>query len=348
MSSRCPNERQLGVQQRAGSAGALACTVWRLAERHLSLKRANRQCRVCGEAPQTTGEAPALPGIVVVALVVIFASMAEAQDDCCIGKQEPPSPAANKRILRVTADPNNLPFTNERREGFENKLAELIATELGADLQYSWRAQRRGFFRETLKENRADLVLGVPAHFDMALTTRPYYRSSYVFVYRKDRGLNISSLDDPALRRLKIGVQMIGNDGRNTPPAHALASRGIIDNVVGYTVYGDYSQPNPPARIIDAVANNEIDVAIAWGPMAGYFARKQTVPMAVIPVSPAADPQLPFTFSIAIGVRKTDKTLRDEVDTVLVRKRAEVDAILDRFGVPRVRDSEGAQVAARE
>jgi mxaJ protein len=268
---------------------------------------------------------------------LIAASAVCAQDDCCPPKQEPlPPSAANKRILRVCADPNNLPFTNERREGFENKLAELVADELGAELQYSWRAQRRGFFRETLKENRADLVLGVPAHFDMALTTRPYYRSTYVFVYRTDRKLNIHSLDDPALKDLRIGVQMIGNDGRNTPPAHALANRGIVNNVVGFTVYGDYSQPNPPARIINAVAQGDIDVAIAWGPLAGYFAPKQKNALTIVPVSPAADPQLPFTFSIAMGVRKTDKALRDEIDTVLSRKQTEVNAILDQFGIPRV------------
>src|ERR1700712_3507998 len=98
-----------------------------------------------------------------------------------------------KPTLRVTADPNNLPFSNERREGFENKIADLIAKELDVNLDYTWRAQRRGFFRETLKENRADLILGVPAHFDLALTTAPYYRSSYVFLYRKDRGLDIHS-----------------------------------------------------------------------------------------------------------------------------------------------------------
>src|SRR3954470_24124921 len=211
-------------------------------------------------------------------LLSLRAATALAQNDCCVGLQEPVA-QTTKRILRVTADPNNLPFSNERREGFENKIAELIAKELDAELQYSWRAQRRGFFRETLKENRADLVLGVPAHFDMALTTAPYYRSSYAFVYRKDRGLDLHSLDDPALKKLKIGVQMIGNDGCNTPPAHALANRGIINNVVDYTVYGDYTQENPPARIIDAVANGEIDVAIVWGPLGGYFAHKEQVPL---------------------------------------------------------------------
>src|SRR4051794_21309122 len=155
------------------------------------------------------------------------------------------------RVLRIAADPNNLPFSNAKLEGFENKIAELIAHDLGAKIEYSWRAQRRGFFRETLKENKADLVLGAPADFERALTTQPYYRSSYVFVSRKDRGLNIRSFDDEALRTLRVGVQLIGDDGANPPPAHALARRGIITNVVGFMLYGDYSEENPPARIIE-------------------------------------------------------------------------------------------------
>jgi quinoprotein dehydrogenase-associated probable ABC transporter substrate-binding protein len=275
-----------------------------------------------------------------VCAILLVAGPALAQDDCCAPKEEakPAAGAATKRILRVTSDPNNLPFSNERREGFENKIAELIAHELGADLQYSWRAQRRGFFRETLKENRCDLVLGVPAHFDMALTTSPYYRSSYVFVSRQDRKLDLHSLDDTRLHDLRIGVQMIGNDGRNTPPAHALPSRGIVSNVVGFTVYGDYSQENPPARIIDAVVKGEVDVAVVWGPLGGYFAKKSPVPLEVEPVQPAADPHLPFTFSIAMGVRKNDKALRDEIEAVLVRKHEEIDAILTEYNIPRVPD----------
>jgi quinoprotein dehydrogenase-associated probable ABC transporter substrate-binding protein len=274
-------------------------------------------------------------------LACLVASTLFAQDDCCAPKEEAHGSDAsgNKRVLRVTSDPNNLPFSNEKREGFENKIAELIAKELGAELRYSWRAQRRGFFRETLKEDRADLVLGVPAHFDMALTTAPYYRSSYVFVYRKDRDLCIQSLDDPALHKLTIGVQMIGNDETNTPPAHALAHRGIVDNVVGYTLYGDYRNPNPPARIVDAVVKGEVDVAVVWGPLAGYFAKHASVPLEVVPVSPAADPSLPFTFGIAMGVRKGDKLLHDEIDAILQRKHKEIDAILDEYGVPRVAEA---------
>lgn len=242
-----------------------------------------------------------------------------------------------KPILRISADPNNLPFTNERREGFENKIADLIAQELGAELEYTWRAQRRGFFRHALKEGECDLVLAVPVGFDMALTTTPYYRSTYVFVARRDRNLGIKSLDDPRLKQLKIGVQMIGDDGSNTPPAHALAERGIIQNVVGYTVYGDYQQESPPARIIAAVARSEIDVALAWGPMAAWFARRQSVPLEITPVEPAVDSSgLPFTFAIAMGVRKGDKNLHKEINSILERRKADIDKILDDYGVPRV------------
>lgn len=243
-----------------------------------------------------------------------------------------------QRVLRIAADPNNLPFTNDRLEGFENKLAELIARELNARVEYTWHAQRRGFFRETLKgEQPADLVLAVPARFERALTTSPYYRSSYAFVTRKDRDLHIESLDDPILKQLKVGVQLIGEDGFNTPPAHALARRGIVDNVVGYSVYGDYAQANPPARIVDAVAKGDIDVGIVWGPLAGYFAQREGVPLDVVPVTPVFDPPaLPLAFDIAMGVRKGDKALRDEIEGVLRRKHGEVERILDAYGVPRV------------
>ncbi len=245
--------------------------------------------------------------------------------------------AAPRRVLRISADPNNLPFTNDRLEGFENRIAELLAREMQAELEYYWRAQRRGFFRQALKEGECDVVLGVPAGFEMALTTAPYYRSTYVWVARKDRGLKIASLDDPVLKELRIGVQLIGNDGANTPPAHALASRGVIENVVGYTVYGDYGRENPPARVVEAVAAGEVDVAAVWGPLAGYFARRQGVELELTPVRPEVDPPgLRFAFGIAMGVRKGNKELRDELDEVLRRKKPDIDKILDDYGVPRV------------
>jgi mxaJ protein len=244
--------------------------------------------------------------------------------------------AGQARELRVCADPNNLPFSNERGEGFENKLAELIAGELQAKLTYLWRAQRRGFLRETIKAGLCDMVPGIMAGVETLRTTTPYYRSTYVFVRRTGEA-QIASLDDPALLNLRIGVQLIGDDGSNTPPAHALSKRGITGNVRGYMIYGDYAEPNPPARIIDAVASGQIDVAIAWGPMAGYFATREPIPLAITPVSPQADgPRLPMVFDIAVGVDRENRALRDEINAVLNRRRTDVDGLLASYDVPRI------------
>jgi mxaJ protein len=246
-------------------------------------------------------------------------------------------------VLRVCADPNNLPFSNERGEGFENKIAELLAEDSGERLEYTWWAQRRGFFRNTLRAGACDVVLGVPSSFELAATTAPYYRSTYVFVYRRGRGLHVTSFDDAVLREVKVGVQLVGDDGANTPPAHALAARGVIQNVRGYTLYGDYKEPNPPARIIEAVAKGEVDVAVAWGPLAGYFARRQRVPLEVVPVSPQFDlPFLPFVYDISMGVRRGDEGLRLKLEDFLERRRPEIERILDDYGVPR---AAGAQVS---
>ena len=239
-------------------------------------------------------------------------------------------------VLRVCADPNNLPFSNERGEGFENRIAELLAADMRAELRYTWWAQRRGFFRNTLRAGACDVVLGVPASFELALTTTPYYRSTYAFVYRKGRGLNVRSFDDPHLRELRVGVQMVGDDGANTPPAHALAARGVVANVRGYSLYGDYSRPSPPGEIVDAVARGEVDVGVVWGPQAGYFARRQRVALEVVPVSPEVDPPfLPFVYDISMGVRRGDDALLAELESFLERRRPDINRILDDYGVPR-------------
>jgi mxaJ protein len=235
----------------------------------------------------------------------------------------------------VAADPNNLPFSNQRLEGFENKIIALLAADLGLGVEYTWHAQRRGFFRETLQEGNCDVVAGVPAGFDAVLSTRPYYVSSYVIVRRRDHAA-IHSLDDPALRTLKIGVQLVGDDAAGTPPAAALARRGLIDNVRGYTVYGDYREPNPPARIVAAVASGEIDVALVWGPFAGYFALAHGDQLVVEPLPSSDGPTgEPFTFAISVGVRRSASGLRDALDAALRRRQADIDAILARYGVPR-------------
>jgi mxaJ protein len=244
---------------------------------------------------------------------------------------------AEARELRVCADPNNLPFSNDREEGFENKIVALVAADLQETPHYFWWAQRRGFVRNTLQAEKCDLWPGVATKVEMMTTTRPYYRSTYVFVSRPSDHLAIASFDDRRLRRLTIGVQMVGNDGMNTPPAHALAQRGMIAKVRGFMLYGDYRRPSPPAAIVDAVANRQIDVALVWGPLAGYFAAREKPPLSVEPLSAANDgPAWPMQFDISMGVRKGNTVLSDRLDAILSRERPRIDAILDAYHVPRV------------
>ena len=239
------------------------------------------------------------------------------------------------RVLRVCSDPNNLPFSNDKLEGFENRIADVIARDLGMKVEYTWRAQRRGFMRESLKNGNCDIVIGVPRQMEMCLTSTPYYRSSYAFVSPRQKQLKIKSLDDPRLANLKVGVQ-VGIESA-TPPAQALARRGIVTNLVGYTIVGNYLEPNPPAAIVDAVANGDVDVALVWGPLAGYFAKKQSVPLDVVAVEPSeSDANLPMTFDICVGVRRTEKSLRDRINQILARRQSEIDRILDEYGVPRL------------
>ncbi len=249
------------------------------------------------------------------------------------------------RPLRVCADPNNLPYSNAKQQGFEDKLAQIVAHDLGRSVKYYYWAQRRGFVRNTLKAGHCDVVMGTSAGMELVLTTRPYYRSTYVFVSKKS-GPDIRSLDDPRLHKVKVGVQLIGDDFNNTPPAAGLTRRGIVQNVRGYTVYGDYREANPPSRIVRAVEKGEVDVALVWGPLAGYFAKQSPVPLRVVPISPSADGPLPYTFAIAMGVRKGDTAFRDTLDQVIVRRRGEIDRMLADYGVPRV-DTTTTRVTAK-
>lgn len=249
---------------------------------------------------------------------------------------------AATRELRVCADPNNLPFSNKAGQGFENKIVDLIAHDLGATVKYTWWAQRRGFVRHTLYAVKCDLWPGIASRAEMAAATQPYYRSTYVFVTRADRHLDIASFDDPRLRKLKIGVEMVGYDAQNTPPTHALARRGITRNVHGFLIFGDYRQPNPPSAIIKAVADGKIDVAVAWGPLAGYFAAKESVPLTVTPVKPEQDgPQFPMTFAISMGTRRGDNGLAREIDRELTRNKKKIDAILAAYHVPMLPEYPG-------
>jgi mxaJ protein len=245
--------------------------------------------------------------------------------------------AASEGELRVCADPNNLPFSNRAEAGFENRLAAMVAEHFSQQVSYTWWAQRRGFIRNTLKAGRCDVVMGVPSGYELVETTRPYYRSSYVFVTRQDQHLELSSLLDPRLHHLVIGVHLIGDDGNNPPPAQALGDQGIVDNVRGYSIYGDYRQADPPARLIEAVESGSVDVAATWGPLGGYFAQRSPVPLTVTPIRDYERfaPQQ-FQFAIAMGVRKGDDALRDRLNEFIDEHRSEITSLLRSYGVPLV------------
>ena len=250
--------------------------------------------------------------------------------------------------VRVCADPNNLPFSDRSEAGFENKLATMVAEHLGQHVSYTWWPQRRGFIRNTLKAQKCDVVMGVPAGYELVETTTPYYRSSYVFVSRREQHLDLNSLLDPRLRQLAIGVHLVGDDGNNPPPAQVLGELGIVDNVHGYSILGDYRQPSPPARLIEAVEHGEIDIAAAWGPLGGYFARTSKVPLTITPIqdSERFAPQQ-FQFAIAMGVRKGDHALRNRLNAFIDERRSDIAALLRSNGVPLVAASTNASEGGR-
>jgi mxaJ protein len=242
--------------------------------------------------------------------------------------------ASESRILRVCSDPNNMPFSNRQGQGFENRIASLVASRLGEQLEYTWWAERKSFVKNSLGEGLCDVVIGIPSALDSAEVTRPYYRSSYVFLARRDRNLHVSSLLDPRLSNWKIGMQIVGED--YAPPAFLLAQRGITQSIVGFSLFGEYGELNPAHKIVDAVDQGEIDVAIVWGPLAGYFAKSARNPMDIVPVSPAAFRGAPFTYGISMGVRKGDDALKGRLDQVIESESAAIQQILTQYGVPQV------------
>jgi mxaJ protein len=236
---------------------------------------------------------------------------------------------AETRELRVCADPNNMPFSSRDQTGFENRIAALVTRDLSARLTFVWQRMGRGFVREYLEKAQCDLVVGIPTNYRSVLTTSPYYRSTYVFVSKQGEPV-IPSLDSPALHGLKIGVQVL--DEEYTPPGQALARRGLQGAIVGFDTTGDGAD-----SIIRAVADKKVDLAIVWGPLAGYFARKIGHDLRVTPVEPEVDPPgLPFTFAISMGVREGDLALRDQLEKILVDRRSDIRAILDEYGVPEL------------
>jgi mxaJ protein len=264
---------------------------------------------------------PALAGLAALAL----AMPALAQ------RPAPPRPG----LLRVCADADNLPFSNQKGEGYENKIAELIAKSWDSKLEYLWWPIRRGYFR-MLNGTYCDVIIEAPAGLDIAGSTKPYYRSGYVFVSRKGSGLeDINSLADPRLKKLRIGVNLfVSSDGEHSPPEMALSRYGVVGNLRGYNT--SYDENIRPEDIINGVAKKDVDLAIVWGPMAGYFVKKLPEPLVLTPIAAEVDSATgyPMRYNIGMAVRRKDRALRDSLQKVLDRKGPEIQAILKEYGVP--------------
>lgn len=273
--------------------------------------------------------------VLVAAALASLALTAQAQEGT----------GAQGKVLRVCADPNNLPFSHRNQEGFENKIAELFARDLGWRLEYTWFPQRIGFVRNTLRARdpasgnyKCDLIMGVPVGFELASTTKPYYRSTYALVYAKGRGLDgvktpddLPRLEGARLKALKLGVFA------QTPPVDWLLRHGLIGQAVFYQRMSGDPEDYPGEIIERDLASGRIDVAFVWGPIAGYFAKRLNSPqLAVVPFGP--DPEIRFDYPIAMGVRFGEREWKAQVEQLIERNAPGIQAILKDYNVPLLDD----------
>ena len=229
--------------------------------------------------------------------------------------------------LRVCADPDNLPYSSQDKGGFELEIARVLADEMKVAMEVHCFPLQRGFVRKTA--GMCEVFIGVPAGYERVQTTRSYYRSTYVAVGRLPRqGIQF---DCVTLCHLRIGVQLPGDDQAATPPGHALARAGVIQNVRGYPVMGTGHSTD---RMLTDLRQGNLDLAFAWGPQAGWLAAQEpSLPMAVLR-TPHGGPS--FEFSIAVGVRRGHEDLRRQLDVALQARRTDIEAVLDRWKVPRL------------
>ncbi|HYN77105.1 MAG TPA: quinoprotein dehydrogenase-associated putative ABC transporter substrate-binding protein [Lamprocystis sp. (in: g-proteobacteria)] len=229
--------------------------------------------------------------------------------------------------LTVCGDPNNLPFSNDQFEGFENKIAELISTESGRPLHYRWWPQTVGFVRNTLQTRLCDLIMGISTVNDLVQNTNPYYRSVYTLVYRTDAGITIRSLQDPAVKGLRIGVVA------GTPPVSLLSRYDLLGQTKSYERAVDTRLYAPARDAVEDVAKGQLDLAVIWGPIAGWTARQQSVPLTLVPL-PAEVDSIPLAFSVSMGIRPRETAWKHELNALLERLGPRIQTILQGYGVP--------------
>lgn len=235
-----------------------------------------------------------------------------------------------RSVLRVCADPSNLPFSNRKKEGFENRIAELVADELGIPLAYTWFPQTMGFVRLTLRARRCDLIIGISAAHELVQNTNPYYSSVFAIVQHKDAGYDIKSLGDDALRNLKIGVVA------GTPPVDVLLEKELMDRVTPYHLRRADIRYSPVAQLGQDLLDKKVDVAVMWGPLAGKLVSDNAEALKLAPLTADNTQRHRLIFPITMGIRRGELQWRRELNRVLRRSKDKINAILNSYNVPVV------------
>jgi quinoprotein dehydrogenase-associated probable ABC transporter substrate-binding protein len=235
--------------------------------------------------------------------------------------------AVDRSAFRVCADPANLPFSNDKGEGFENKIAELLAAKLGVPVKYTWYPNSIGFLRNTLRVRRCDVVMGTVTGAELVLSSNPYYRSAYVMVTRKADNIAAEKIEDPALKKLRIGVIA------GTPPADIAAKSGLAPNFRPYALFVDTRVESPGKDMIADLANKEIDVALLWGPIAGYYAAAHGDALKVTPL--LSEPKTTrLEFFITMAVRPGENRWKNDLNQLIRENQAEITQILRDYHIP--------------
>ena len=240
----------------------------------------------------------------------------------------------DRSAFRVCADPSNLPFSDDQGQGFENKIAELMAQKLGVPLTYTYYPDALGFVRNTLRANRCDVIMGVVAADELVQNTNPYYRSTYVLAYRDGEGDRFGDLDSPLMQLARIGVVA------GTPVADLLARKGLAGQVQGYKLNVDTRVEQPARRMIEDLAAGEIDAALLWGPIAGYWGERQKVPIKLVPLASDPRAKLRLDFRISMGVRPNEPQWKHDLNDLIRELQPQIQAILADYGVPLL-DAQG-------
>jgi quinoprotein dehydrogenase-associated probable ABC transporter substrate-binding protein len=259
-----------------------------------------------------------LKGLCIAAVLLLSQTAAQATNQI---------EAVDRSVLRVCSDPSNLPFSNKAGEGFENKIAELLAAKLNVPLRYTWYPNSIGFLRNTLRVRRCDLVMGIVTGAELVQSTNPYYYSSYVMVTRKADNITADTIEDPQLKLLKIGLTA------GAPPADIVAMNGMAGHVKPYDLYVDTRYETPGKQMIEDLVNKEIDVAMLWGPIAGYFAAQHGDLLTITPL--LKEPKSTrMEFYITMGVRPDENKWKNDINTLLRENKDAIGEILRQYHVP--------------